>query len=253
MPDRYDNSFSRRPAPLDGNTGRRNEPPAQAEDDPLVELARIVSGNSSFDDIVGGRQPVAAPVVRSTQQPNVRDTSFDLESELMNDLQTSFDPAVRSASGRPLQVEPQPPRAAQPRDEGFDHMRLRPARRRRRRSGRPPSRRARPSRAIRSPSRATRRTPTSSQPSRKKIPMPAPPMPVLRIMAANAHNRGFMPAAMLRASIIRARKTAPMIIRPAMTTNMATIPTPLMRTRATTSATPARSALPSRAARARVW
>ncbi|MCX5519616.1 SPOR domain-containing protein [Kaistia defluvii] len=126
MPDRYDNSFSRRPAPLDGNTGRRNEPPAQAEDDPLVELARIVSGNSSFDDIVGGRQPVAAPVVRSTQQPNVRDTSFDLESELMNDLQTSFDPAVRSASGRPLQVEPQPPRAAQPRDEGFDHMRLRP-------------------------------------------------------------------------------------------------------------------------------
>ncbi|MET4633210.1 SPOR domain-containing protein [Kaistia defluvii] len=126
MPDRYDNSFSRRPAPLDGNTGRRNEPPAQAEDDPLVELARIVSGNSSFDDIVGGRQPVAAPVVRSAQQPNVRDTSFDLESELMNDLQTSFDPAVRLASGRPLQVEPQPPRAVQSRDEGFDHMRLRP-------------------------------------------------------------------------------------------------------------------------------
>lgn len=126
MADRYDNSFSRRPGSPDGNTGRRNEQPAPAEDDPLVELARIVSGKSSFDDIVGGRGPVAAPVVRPAQQANVRDTSFDLESELMNDLQTSFDPAVRSASGRPVQVEPQPPRAVQPRDEGFDHMRLRP-------------------------------------------------------------------------------------------------------------------------------
>ncbi|MCX5577368.1 SPOR domain-containing protein [Kaistia terrae] len=124
MADRYDNSFSRRPAPLDGNTGRRNEQPSPVEDDPLVELARMVSGNSSFDDIVGGRGTVASPVVRPAQQSGVRDTSFDLESELMNDLQTSFDPAVRTASGRPAQVEP--PRAAPPRDEGFDHMRMRP-------------------------------------------------------------------------------------------------------------------------------
>jgi hypothetical protein len=125
MADRYDNSFSRRPAPLDGNTGRRNGQSSPVEDDPLVELARMVSGNSSFDDIVGGRGTVAAPVVRSAQQQaGVRDTSFDLESELMNDLQTSFDPAVRTASGRSAQVEP--PRAAPPRDEGFDHMRMRP-------------------------------------------------------------------------------------------------------------------------------
>ncbi|BCP53165.1 hypothetical protein K32_17820 [Kaistia sp. 32K] len=96
------------------------------EDDPLVELARIVSGKSSFDDIVGSRSPAAAPTVRPAQSANVRDTSFDLESELMNDLQSSFDPSVRSASGRPAQVEPQPPRAVPPRDPGFDHLALRP-------------------------------------------------------------------------------------------------------------------------------
>ncbi|MCX5568842.1 SPOR domain-containing protein [Kaistia nematophila] len=126
MADRYDNSFSRRPPPLGEDLARRNAQPAPTEEDPLVELARMVSGNSSFDDIVGGRAQPAAPVVRPAQQANVRDTSFDLESELMNDLQSSFDPATRAAAGRPLQVEPQPPRAAPPRDEGFDHMRLRP-------------------------------------------------------------------------------------------------------------------------------
>lgn len=125
MADRYDNSFSRRPQPADGNTGRRNEQPSPAEDDPLVELARIVSGKSSFDDIVGSRAP-AAPTVRPSQSANVRDTSFDLESELMNDLQSSFDPSARSAAGRPAKVEPQPPRPVQPRDPGFDHLGLRP-------------------------------------------------------------------------------------------------------------------------------
>src|SRR5690349_13580161 len=104
MADRYDNSFSRR-APADGNTGRRNEQSSAAEDDPLVELARIVSGKSSFDDIVGSRSPMAAPTVRPSQSPQVRDTSFDLESELMNDLQSSFDPSARVSSGRPAQVE----------------------------------------------------------------------------------------------------------------------------------------------------
>jgi cell division septation protein DedD len=125
MADRYDNSFSRRPQATDGNTGRRNEQPPATEDDPLVELARIVSGKSSFDDIVGSRAP-AAPTVRPAQAANVRDTSFDLESELMNDLQSSFDPAARSPSGRTPPLEPQPPRAVPPRDPGFDHMGLRP-------------------------------------------------------------------------------------------------------------------------------
>jgi hypothetical protein len=126
MADRYDNSFPRRPQAADGNTGRRNEQPSPAEDDPLVELARIVSGKSSFDDIVGSRAP-AAPTVRPSQSAAVRDTSFDLESELMNDLQSSFDPSARSAASRPAKVEPpQASRVAAPRDPGFDHMGLRP-------------------------------------------------------------------------------------------------------------------------------
>ncbi|MCX5515138.1 hypothetical protein C3941_12340 [Kaistia algarum] len=130
MVDRYDKSFTRKPV--------GSEPAAQRpvpQDDPLVELARIVSGNQSFDDLVGrpAAQPTVATRPASAQRAPVRDTSFDLESELLNDLQSSFDPASRPSSPRASAPEPrqeprQEPRAAQaaaPR-ESFDHMRLRP-------------------------------------------------------------------------------------------------------------------------------
>ncbi|MCX5493592.1 SPOR domain-containing protein [Kaistia dalseonensis] len=124
MADRYDNSFSRRPNAADSATGRRADPAVPAEQDPLVELARIVSGKSSFDDLVGGR-PQAAPTVRQQQPPQLRpqgrDVSFDLESELLNDLQSSFDPTARPAP--PRYAAPEPERA--PARESFDQMRLR--------------------------------------------------------------------------------------------------------------------------------
>ena len=106
MADRYEKSFTRKPQAPE---------PAQpaSQEDPLAELARIVSGNQSFDDLVG-RQAAQRPAARPlSARPAPRDLSFDLESELLNDLQSSFDPASRAAAPR---VEPQAaqPRAVQP-------------------------------------------------------------------------------------------------------------------------------------------
>ncbi|MBN8999937.1 MAG: hypothetical protein J0H54_11260 [Rhizobiales bacterium] len=107
MADRYEKSFTRKSPAYE---------PAQPapQEDPLAELARIVSGNQSFDDLVG--RPAAAPRPAARPIPtrsSPRDLSFDLESELLNDLQSSFDPASRAA---PQRAEPpvQQPRSAQP-------------------------------------------------------------------------------------------------------------------------------------------
>lgn len=115
MADRFDNSRTRRPA-TDG--GMRNDGQLP-EDDPLAELARIVAGNESFDQILGSRGRPAAEPPAAPQAP--RDVSFDLEAELLNDLHSSFDPAARQADpraaapaprGMPPSREGEPPRAA---------------------------------------------------------------------------------------------------------------------------------------------
>ena len=114
MTERYDPKVSVRPL-----NERR---PAQASpgDDPLVELARIVSGRSSFSAPPpqkgrSGPMPEAAPQA---------DLARDLESELLNDLQATFaairEPAV-APSSPPVAKEPPamrpmpaPPTAAPP-------------------------------------------------------------------------------------------------------------------------------------------
>ncbi|SHG05343.1 Cell division protein DedD (protein involved in septation) [Kaistia soli DSM 19436] len=141
MADRFDKSFARRPS---GEVPRRDDAADLPEDDPLVELARIVSGNESFDQILGSRyQPQDPPrqaSPRSAQPP--RDTSFDLEAELLNDLHSSFDPAARPVPRAPEPRAPDPrlsqPRAPEPvrapsraadpapRADDFDHMAVRP-------------------------------------------------------------------------------------------------------------------------------
>jgi len=141
MADRYEKSFTRKPNPADPASSR-----SPSSDDPLAELARIVSGNQSFDDLVGRPaappQPAprqAAPAAPAQRAPS-RDFSFDLESELLNDLQSSFDPNARVAPPRaqeprmqeqPRMQEPplrQTPPAAPPRQaQAFDDMRLRGA------------------------------------------------------------------------------------------------------------------------------
>lgn len=109
-----------------------------------------MSGNQSFDDLVGRPAaqpqpaPRQAPPVAPAQRAPSRDFSFDLESELLNDLQSSFDPNARAAPPRaqePRMQEPRmqdprmqepPPRQAQPaapprQAQAFDDMRLRGA------------------------------------------------------------------------------------------------------------------------------
>ncbi|MBZ0230126.1 MAG: hypothetical protein K8F58_16970, partial [Bauldia sp.] len=80
MPDRYDPKVSVRPL------SERRSASASTEDDPLVELARLVTGRSPFDPAASGRNK-AAPAVANSHVP---DPSHDLESELLSDLQASF-------------------------------------------------------------------------------------------------------------------------------------------------------------------
>ncbi len=160
MADRFDKSYARRPAAE--SAPRRADTADLPEDDPLVELARIVSGNESFDEILGSRyrpaEPSRAAAPASRAAP--RDTSFDLEAELLSDLQSSFDPAARPTPSvrapeprmqeprvqeprmqeprmqeprvaqprAPEPARPAPPRAAAPaqRADTFDHLAMRP-------------------------------------------------------------------------------------------------------------------------------
>ena len=105
MADRYDPKLSLRPV-----GERRGADPRRMQamqDDPLAELAKIVSGRSSGSAASRGRAPAndAAPA----QQTN----GLDLETELLNDLQASF-AAVRDTltqtAGTPS--APPPPPAA---------------------------------------------------------------------------------------------------------------------------------------------
>lgn len=103
MPDQYDPRVSPR-----STTGHRPADPrrgkAEAEDDPLAELAKMVHGRPS---------PSAAPADKGAARAPGSGGLADLEAELLNDLQASF-AAVRESqpqrppASRPRVVEPEP-------------------------------------------------------------------------------------------------------------------------------------------------
>ncbi len=104
MPDRYDPKLSVRPL-----SERRPEAAAQ-DDDPLAELARIVTGRSTFDPPPAAKSKTV-PAADSSPEA---DLARDLESELLNDLQASF-----AALREPFEAEqPAEPPAEAPEDEG---------------------------------------------------------------------------------------------------------------------------------------
>ena len=97
----------------------------EADEDPLIELARIVSEDSGF---YGGKseKPKAAPEARQVmprREPADRNAvSADLEAELLQELESSF----ASRSSAPLsrsRSAPQPAVAAQPADDADDLLR----------------------------------------------------------------------------------------------------------------------------------
>src|ERR1700730_297182 len=104
MADRYDPKLSVRPL-----SERKPASPASAGEDRLVELARIVSGRSTFDPGPAARTktvPVNGAVASDVALAN------DLESELMNDLQASFSSTFYAPPPPP--PPPPAPAAAKP-------------------------------------------------------------------------------------------------------------------------------------------
>ncbi len=92
MPDRYDPKLSVRPL------GERKSDAARTDDDPLAELARIVTGRSTFEPAPAGGGSRSAGSTETSSEANLAN---DLESELLNDLQASF-----AALGEPFEGEP---------------------------------------------------------------------------------------------------------------------------------------------------
>lgn len=128
MPDRYDPKLSVR------STGGR--PPAEGPerqesnvDDPLVELARIVSGSSNSENHTGrpeessSQEPPAASEATPQQPlPSEADLAKDLESELLNELQASFSTIpdiVGQPAPPPVPPKPQPQPQIQPQTQPF--------------------------------------------------------------------------------------------------------------------------------------
>lgn len=100
MPDRYDPKLTVRPP------GERKQAAAAGEDDPLAELARIVTGRSTFDPPPAEK----SRTVPASDDAGDSDLNADLESELLNDLQASF-----AALGEPFgETEPAAPEAHDP-------------------------------------------------------------------------------------------------------------------------------------------
>ncbi|MBB5754143.1 SPOR domain-containing protein [Prosthecomicrobium pneumaticum] len=118
MAERDDDGFGRRAAerPV-APPQRRPAGRPSVEDDPLVELARIVSSQSNFDDIVSGRPAPQQPPVA---QPRPRDVSLDLESELLNEISGGYDVPPPPVQARVAPPQPQPPRV-----ENLPNLRLR--------------------------------------------------------------------------------------------------------------------------------
>ncbi|MFK7903444.1 MAG: hypothetical protein AB8B49_11455, partial [Nitratireductor sp.] len=83
----------------DTNGMLKSDNSALMDDDPLAELARIVSGDTQTE-------PQPAPV--SAPTTSVSDTSLDLEAELLGELDDAFDePAVQEAAQEVPQEAPQ--------------------------------------------------------------------------------------------------------------------------------------------------
>ena len=118
MADRYDPKLVVRPM----GDRRSGEGRPAGDDDPLIELARLVSGRSPFDAAPGGRTKTV-PASQSDIAAG-GDASRDLESELLSDLQASFaalqqavpapSPVVRAALPRPAPPPRVEPRAERP-------------------------------------------------------------------------------------------------------------------------------------------
>src|SRR6516165_7162419 len=107
MADRYDPKLSVRPL------SERKPPPAPAapaSEDPLAELARIVSGRATFDPTPPPR-PKTVPVNGAAASDVA--LANDLESELLNELQASFSSTFSYASP-PASAAPPPKPAAPP-------------------------------------------------------------------------------------------------------------------------------------------
>src|SRR5688500_10617571 len=69
----------------------------EGEEDPLVELARIVSEDSGF---YGSRGERLKPVREEPVEHNA--VSDDLESELLQELESSFSATMRPAAGEAI-------------------------------------------------------------------------------------------------------------------------------------------------------
>src|SRR5688572_14472750 len=100
MSDRFDPKPSARP------TGGRSGPGGAAED-PLAELARIVSGRSPFDPPAAkpDRPTASAGNSQHGPLPSEAELARDLEAELLNELQASFS-TIPEIVGRPQTATP---------------------------------------------------------------------------------------------------------------------------------------------------
>lgn len=102
MPDRYDPRLSPRGA------DRKAESVRAPEDDPLAELAKIVSGRTT------GSRSRSVPANDPALSQTGGDVLGDLETELLNDLQASF-AAVRDMVNTPAPARAPAPPQAEPR------------------------------------------------------------------------------------------------------------------------------------------
>jgi len=83
-----------------------------ADEDPLVELARIVSEDGGFSSRMAHRAPKAQPAPPAAETTA---NSSDLEAELLEELETSFPSrAASAASAEPTVAEPEPLAAVEP-------------------------------------------------------------------------------------------------------------------------------------------
>ncbi len=117
MADRYDPKVTVRP--MTDRKGSDAHEGAAASDDPLFELARIVSGRGA-GATPAAAAPASSPRARPTPSPEPAkpaaepDVLGDLEAELLSDLQASF-AAVRDAiEPRPTAAPTQPAREPPP-------------------------------------------------------------------------------------------------------------------------------------------
>jgi hypothetical protein len=81
-----------------------DQPSYDAEEDPLVELARIVSEDAGFSDRRAERAEKIRPI---REEPDHRSSlSAELEAELLQELESSF--AARQASAPQPRPKPAP-------------------------------------------------------------------------------------------------------------------------------------------------